>query len=162
MTTNLQLALQVAKHVQLRSVALKMAHIESYIEPDQDLEALSVSQQHRSGFEVKSKNDLREIHVIVEFNFRGSMGSHGETEMVKLDASFILVYTLPETATFESRCLQHFSELNGAYNAWPYWRELVQSATGRVGLGGILVPVYRPVSAQVADPELEACEPASS
>lgn len=159
MTTNIQLARQVAQHVQLKSIALRSAHVDSFIpagEPVSD--PISVTQQHRCTFEELSLENAREIHVSVEFRCQASRNGSGEgaaaeAALLKLDATFILVYTLPLEAKYESECLQHFAELNGTYNAWPYWRELVQTATGRVGLSGVILPVYRPVSKKLAEKE---------
>jgi hypothetical protein len=151
-TTNIQLAKAVAKHVQLRSIVLKSAHVESSIASDGPPEQISVSQQHRCTFEEKRHDEEREIHVTAEFRFVASQDGSGESsDVVKLDAAFVLIYSLPDDAKFDDRCAKYFAELNGAYNAWPYWRELVQTATGRVGLGGIMVPVYHPIAAEVPD-----------
>jgi len=157
-TTNIQLARQVARHVQLKYVTMKSAHIESALPPDQPVsEPVSINQQHRCSFDEKLLDDRRDIHVTTEFRLQASKNASEKSELVKLEVTFVLVYTLPLDAKYEPHCVQHFAELNGVYNAWPYWREIVQSATGRVGLGGIMVPVYRPVSAEV--PEKPAPEP---
>lgn len=34
-----------------------------------------------------------------------------------------------------------FANFNATFNAWPYWREFVQSMTGRMGLPGVIIPV---------------------
>ena len=156
MTTNIQLARQVARHVQLKSIALRNAHLDSFLPVGEPVsEPISVTQQHRCGCEELSLEDRREIHVSIDFRCQasrngGEKGEDGEQALLKLEATFVLVYTLPSDAKYESRCLQYFAELNGAYNAWPYWREFVQTATGRVGLSGVLLPVYRPISKEVA------------
>jgi len=36
-----------------------------------------------------------------------------------------------------------FAKLNGIHNAWPYFRELVQSTTGRMGIPPFTLPSYR-------------------
>jgi hypothetical protein len=36
-----------------------------------------------------------------------------------------------------------FAAVNGRYNAWPYIREFFQSATARMGIQPLVVPVYR-------------------
>ena len=44
----------------------------------------------------------------------------------------------------EQDCLKEFAQTNVGYHVWPYWRELVQSAAGRMGLksGVLAVPFY--------------------
>ena len=156
-TPNIDLAREVAKHVALSSVSLKSAHIESFLAPGATLlEPIDITQQHRCSFDEKSIDDKREIHVVAEFKFSASKEAGKDGELVRFEATFVLVYALPAGATYEPRCVQHFAELNGVYNAWPYWREIVHSATGRVGLSGIVLPVYRPVSKQVPDAQVAA------
>lgn len=153
MTTNIQLARQVARFVQLRSITLKSAHVESFFDPAKVPPTVRISQQHRCNFSEASENEQRAINVVAEFQFEASNdGDEAQKEVAKLTATFLLVYSLPTEASFEERCLKYFAELNGPYNAWPYWRELVQTATGRIGLSGIMVPLYRPVGVEVPEP----------
>ena len=62
---------------------------------------------------------------------------------VELTCVLDLRYALPEgfESTQEER--QAFADLNGVFNAWPYFREFVQSATVRMGLPAFVVPVLR-------------------
>lgn len=62
---------------------------------------------------------------------------------VELTCALDLRYGLPEgfESTPEER--QAFADLNGVFNAWPYFREFVQSATVRMGLPAFVVPVLR-------------------
>ena len=64
--------------------------------------------------------------------------------VAEIRAGFLVVYRTNPPATFPPDALHHFAKLNGTYNAWPYWRELVQSMTMRAGMSGITVPVFRP------------------
>jgi len=34
-----------------------------------------------------------------------------------------------------------FATFNATFNAWPYWREFVQSMTSRMGLPSVVIPV---------------------
>lgn len=151
MTTNIKLASQVAKFVELTSITLRSAQIDATGYPDELPEEIGVSHRHRCTFEERNRQNKKEIHVFAEFKFSASSDNDEgeESPFVKLDATFALVYALRDGAHFDPKCLQHFAEVNGAYNAWPYWRELVQSAAGRCGLAGIVVPVYRPVAVEV-------------
>ena len=153
MTTNLGLAGKVAKHVELETVVLKRATIESDFEPDAPPQEIGLSQQYRCRYERKGEPSADRVTIWVDFQFFAKKIEAGEEigDAVKLDATFVLTYSLPSDLTIEEHCFQHFAEVNGPYNAWPYWRELVQSATGRVGLSGITVPVYRPPKREVDD-----------
>lgn len=37
--------------------------------------------------------------------------------------------------------LTSFAHFNATFNAWPYWREFVQSITGRMGLPVVTIPI---------------------
>lgn len=151
MATNLQLALKVAKQAQLKSIVLRSAHIESLLGVNEVPESVAVGSEHRCTLEVAQTDEASELHVMAEFRLNACKGSDEGEAAVRLECSFALVYEVPDSAVFEDLELQHFAEVNGAYNAWPYWRELVQTATGRVGLTGIVVPLYRPISVQIPD-----------
>ena len=44
---------------------------------------------------------------------------------------------------FSSDELNEFGQVNAVFNAWPYWRELVQSSLARMSMPILTVPVYR-------------------
>lgn len=41
------------------------------------------------------------------------------------------------------RYFSAFANVNGLYNIWPYYRELVQSFSSRMGMPPVILPVYR-------------------
>lgn len=61
-----------------------------------------------------------------------------------LSATFRLLYDIENLASFSPEALAEFAKLNGIFNAWPYWREFVQSTTGRFGVPPMVVPVFQP------------------
>jgi hypothetical protein len=63
--------------------------------------------------------------------------------VVTIQASFLLAYELKEPESVTLADCSAFSKINGAYNAWPYWREYVQSVTARMGLPSLTLPVFR-------------------
>jgi hypothetical protein len=71
---------------------------------------------------------------------------------VLLDVMFELVYEPREDgAALDPEDLEHFAFVNATFNAWPYWRELAQSMTQRMGIPPVVVPVFKIPSAH--DPE---------
>jgi hypothetical protein len=54
-----------------------------------------------------------------------------------------LTYKVPAGSTFATETLEAFARFNGIFNAWPYWREYVQSATSQMGLPRLILPVFR-------------------
>lgn len=66
-----------------------------------------------------------------------------EATLLSLQAGLELIYELPHAKKFSATDLTRFANVNGVYNAWPYWRELVQSVSGRMGLPPLVLPVFR-------------------
>jgi hypothetical protein len=151
-TTNLELARSVAMHVQLFTIALRKANVVSLINPFDQIPELAFNQQHRASY-VRSDSDPERLEVVLDFGFRAldERDAEAPSEVVKLQATFALQYMLPRDMSFEAEALRQFAWLNGAYNAWPYWREFVQSVTGRIGLNGLTPPVFRPKVEQIPD-----------
>ncbi len=89
--------------------------------------------------------DTKTLFVLPSFNLDVLHSSEGGTDSVlSVSATFVLVYTLDSFEGISERDLEAFSVTNGVFNAWPYWREFVQSTTSRMGIpGSITMPVYR-------------------
>lgn len=145
MTTNLDLAKVVAQYVELQAVSLASASVNASIDPMSLPDDLKLRQGHRASYSRSGESGER-LLVVLEFDFHANDEKEGETaqEVVGLEAVFHLRYSLPPGTDCPAEALEQFAWLNGAYNAWPYWRELVQTVTGRVGLAAVTVPVFRP------------------
>jgi hypothetical protein len=63
--------------------------------------------------------------------------------VVTMKARYELEYSvLPDFKATKSE-LRAFAEVNGTFNAWPYFREFVQSTSLRMDMPPIILPVYR-------------------
>jgi hypothetical protein len=60
-----------------------------------------------------------------------------------IDAEFDLSYALKRDAEVTETDLAHFAYANGTHNAWPYWRELVQNFTQRMGIDPMVVGPFK-------------------
>lgn len=71
---------------------------------------------------------------------------------VILEAMFELAYE-PDSGDcdLDENDLDHFAFANATFNAWPYWRELAQSMTQRMGIPPVVVPVFKIPSARDPD-----------
>lgn len=151
MTTNLERAQEVSRHVQIHSVTLSSASVTSEVDPVTGHDQVSVNQSYRASYELRERYP-HHLHVFVSFRFTASR-QNGDAvtvgPLLSLRATYLLVYELRNASQYPADALQHFATLNGAYNAWPYWREMVQTVSGRVGLGAIVVPVFRPPVKQI-------------
>jgi len=61
-----------------------------------------------------------------------------------IEASFALAYAFKSLANISDEQIQEFGQRNELYNAWPYWREFVQTMTARMGLPALKIPLLRP------------------
>ena len=57
----------------------------------------------------------------------------------------------PDEESFSSEELEAFGEVNAVFNAWPYWRELVQASLARMLLPPLTLPVFRVLHAKTDD-----------
>jgi hypothetical protein len=160
-TTNADLAKQVGRLVDLESVVVRSADLDATFDPVNLPDQLTLESEYRSTYSLDTFPDGRKrVNVIIEFKFQCSSpeaedGEPGEPALT-LTSTFLLVYALNADVDIEAECFTHFANLNGAYNAWPYWREFVQSATTRAGLPGVIVPLFRPPVREMRDEDLPA------
>ena len=141
--TNFQLAGLVAKDVELDSIVLKRAELESHATSETEVTELAQASQFRPSYELL-KGPPRRLAVHMAFVLDLSFPTEPPTNVLHLGAEYALTYKLPETTSeYPPEALQWFAELNGTLNVWPYWRELVHTVVARVGLGSITLPVWR-------------------
>ncbi len=93
-----------------------------------------------NGFDVAAEITVR---AVAARGPRSGGGSRRPLIMLSIRATFELRYRLPKIDQFSMRELSQFSNVNGAYNAWPYWRELIQNVSVRMGLPPLILPVFR-------------------
>jgi preprotein translocase subunit SecB len=93
--------------------------------------------------EVQSDENRGLVVVIVKFHFGASVGEKAEEPALTIDASFVLTYEVDNFDGLTQEGFKQFANLNGVYNAWPYWREFVQNMIGRMALPPLTIPVFR-------------------
>ena len=124
----------------------------SRLDPIAPPKQTSLTQEHRVRF-ADEPGATHHVRVWVDFKFAAAdpSGEPGRGELLGLEATFQLLYELPPQVEYAKTSVEHFAWLNGSHNAWPYWRELVQTVSGRTGLSGITIPVHRPDIKEVPD-----------
>ena len=66
-------------------------------------------------------------------------------QLCEVEASLWSIYSLnAPIASFQAEAVDEFAEVNGLYHAWPFVRELVASCCTRLGLAGVLLPIWSP------------------
>lgn len=81
--------------------------------------------------------------VLAEIDARLESSESEKEPLATVKAGLELQYKLPKELKVTQKELAIFAGINGIYNAWPYWREFVQSIFLRMGLPPLVLPVYR-------------------
>jgi len=66
-------------------------------------------------------------------------------------AKYQLTYVTKKVESFTPEQLGTFSQTSATSDAWPYWREFVQSMTTRIGLPALTVPLFSLSSIEAAE-----------
>ncbi len=96
-----------------------------------------------------------------EVAFSLEVHSQGDDEDLQAEVrgTFGLSYKIPTGESFSSEELTAFAGINAVFNAWPYWRELVQASLARMSMPTLTVPVFRLSPGDTAEDPVEAPEP---
>lgn len=95
--------------------------------------------------EVQADKENGYIVVIAKFHFEAFIETKSQEPVIVIDASFLLAYKIENFEGLTQDAFEQFANLNGIYNAWPYWREFVQNTIVRMGLPSLTIPVFRVV-----------------
>ena len=140
----LELAAPVAERVKILRIVLadskasRTSDAESNLSQDLDVK-IDISN-------VEIGIDAEEGIFVVKPSFKLEAireGSSNSSVFISIEASFVVVYSLDSITDFNENHFKAFADTNGIFNAWPYWREFVQSMINRMGLPAITVPVFR-------------------
>lgn len=133
-----QLGLLVSDRVELQHVRqIKGAFGHRPVAPNA---TKSVSINNSTNVDVDNENKV--IIVSVDFDLAAKIAEDKEPA-VTVSATFLLMYKVNNVDGLGEDHFKSFGETNGVFNAWPYWREYVQTATVRMGLPVLTIPVFR-------------------
>ena len=80
----------------------------------------------------------KRIDVSCSYRFKGN---DSQNEVVNIEMTYLLVYAVQDDEPVSDEYVKHFAFANGAYNSWPFARELFNSMTSRMGLSPFVLPV---------------------
>jgi hypothetical protein len=157
-TNSFQMAGEVARAVELETVALRA--VQAAFNGQSSVPKLPVPVQVRITHSEKFILDPEgKLDVTIHFDVLG-MPPKGATEGFDLHCDFVARYALHAGATFSEGHYSHFASLNALMNVWPYMRELVQSATSRMGLPSLVLTLFRIPSVSQGAPAATTAETA--
>jgi preprotein translocase subunit SecB len=135
----LKAGLLVSDRVQLKDVRLISSKCE------QTPEAALGPKTYDINYSTEVQVDRKSGHIIViaKFHFEAFVERKTKKPVVLIEASFLLAYKIESFEGLTQDGFEQFANINGIYNAWPYWREFVQNAIVRMGLPSLSIPVFR-------------------
>jgi preprotein translocase subunit SecB len=126
--------------VELKAVRLISSHVKR-------IEVLPDTSKRQAEIQIdcRAKARRQEEGFVVAAEIAVSVRPKDEQDKswVTVEARFDLEYGLPKGMKPTPRELKLFAETNGIFNAWPYWREFVQSTSSRMNVPQIVLPPYR-------------------
>lgn len=155
---NLESAVKVAKRVDLQSIKLLACDCKQKPECPPGKKDFDTEKTFR--FEVDKEQNIIGVFIRFVLNaFGEGVEQKRENSFLNIEATFLLLYSIKSVEGLDDVSFSSFAELNGTYNAWPYWREFVQSITSRMELPTLTVPVFR-IPPPTAKPAESKDEPA--
>ena len=143
--------------IQIESVRLREAHCRSAVQPSDIADAITVTTSRKTDV-VQEPTADRALRIETAFKMEVRSAGEDEELQAEIQGTFELSYEIPDDESFSSDELEAFGEVNAVFNAWPYWRELVQASLARMSMPPLTVPVFRVVPAdtdEAADDEDE-------
>ena len=129
--------------VEIEGVRLVEATAETKVRSPEDTGAVDLLVNRTAGISEHQENENGMFFVVATIRTQLVSEQAKEEPLVSIETSFELQYRLPEGFRVEPQTLTTFAETNGIYNAWPYWREFVQSTLARMGLPPVVLPLLR-------------------
>ena len=150
--TEYQRAATVARYVQIRDVALERIDSSLVVPRREALKKSPWDLRFKKTVAHEFRAKANELIVRVNLDARVSASAaHDSLELLSFSCTYLLEYSFAAFGGPEGHerdaFLKAFAEVNGVYNAWPYFRELLQSTAARMGLPPVVVPVYRATGA---------------
>ncbi|WP_169981208.1 hypothetical protein [Tautonia rosea] len=136
------LAIPVSRQVQIRNIILSESASRRTSKAAAILDDFSPTIQIAQVHHVADR-EAKSLIVVVPLKLIVEEDGDKPIEHVRISATFILFYRVDSYEGIEEENLEAFASMNGVFNAWPYWREYVQSMAVRMGLPPIVVPVHR-------------------
>ena len=133
---------RIVSVIEIKSVRLCEAHCRSAVHPSEAGGAIGVKISRKAAV-VKEPGEDGVLRI--ETIFAMEIHSAGDEEKLQAEirGTFELSYKVPDDESFSSEELDAFGQVNAVFNAWPYWRELVQASLARMSMPLLTVPVFR-------------------
>jgi hypothetical protein len=133
-------ALQVSDRVEIREVILVAAGLSRT--RWREGVSLNVDVQRRARATMDRAGGVLRVQADLTFVAR-EPGAAQEPNPIEVRATYELMYAISEQSDLTQEHFDAFAEMNGVFNAWPYFREFLNSSLVRMGLPPFTLPVLR-------------------
>lgn len=133
---------RVIQAVHLEDVRLRSGHFSRRISSPSEAGKVVVEITHAARAEALPGKSAFQVVFDGKAALRPAEKESAEPALV-VQVEIELRYGFPDGLDFAPEELAAFASLNGVFNAWPYFREFLQSATTRMGLPQFVLPVFR-------------------
>jgi hypothetical protein len=128
--------------VELEDVRLVEATAKAGVRSREEAGEIELSAIHSA----RAPQGIREgiFYVLTSLEVRiTSADAEQKKQPLALRVEYELKYRVPADFKATKAEISSFAKVNGVYNAWPYFREYVQSTMLRMNLPPVILPVYR-------------------
>lgn len=133
-------AAPIAQNAHLLGINLRQLEVQLVAEPAEDIQA-TIHSEHRFDVALNKAGEGPVLTVKVHFVVSVREGSN---VLLQFKATFACVYGMnrgmPESAEAD---MPAFAATNTMVHVWPYYRELVQNMTWRMGVPPFPLPLFR-------------------
>ena len=143
---------RIVSAVQIDSVRLRDGSCRSLADPSSVAAELAAKVEH-DVFVTRGLGDDATFKISVRFLLQIRTTTDEEKFQAEISAAFDLSYRLSTEDTFSAEEIEGFGQLNAVFNAWPYWREFVQTSLSRMALPSLTLPLYRMPQGQTPSEE---------
>ncbi len=125
-------------------------HAKTSVSLDEITDTMRPRYRHWANVPAGAKDGVFKVRANLELVLSAEKEVSKKTADLLVKVQYELEYHLPSDFRVTRPELNAFAKVNGVYNAWPYFRELVQSMTLRMDLPPIVLPVFRVPQATAA------------
>ena len=107
-----------------------------------DPEAMKYVRNRRTSTFARGSGNSLDVDIRFTIDIATSEADKSEPP-ISIEAKYRLTYKVEDLATLDDEHLRAFTQVNGYFNAWPFWRELTTSMMARSQAGLFLLPTLR-------------------
>jgi hypothetical protein len=95
------------------------------------------------GFSRDADNGIVQVFATFKHEMAFDSEDSREDPPVIISGTWVLSYKVEDLGSFSDEDLGAFAQVNGMFNAYPFWREFLHSTTGRMGIQPFTAPTLR-------------------